>query len=884
MISSLIARHRTLPLLITILLFAGTVQAQDAVRQATPDERPAVKKAEKIRVTGSRIKRTEVEGITPVEIISREDIEDSGLSTLAEIVAKRPVSTSGSYNTHLGGEENRSVTRLDLHGMGAENTLVLLDGRRLPDEGGSGIVDISTLPAAAIERIEILKDSASALYGSDATAGVVNIITRKDFSGTLASASVSAPARKGGQITDYTIVQGINTRRVTNLLVLNYQHGEPVWMHDRSWTDVRYEPWASAIGNAYHFENNIPAGLTNESYPYTESSCGAGVECLGNYNQGHMLTSEYDHFSVLNNFRFAINSDLAVFATVRGVRNDSLVIQSPAPNATWAEEQTSLTLLRPDNSFVTVVPSPASAVRYFATLEPWGPRTWETEKTALGGVLGLTGALPGDWEWTASASVTRRIRDLTNPAGFVDRGALDAALARGDYLPLQADPFPDADTRSRVIAETSVEPFQVTRGTHVNYEMLVTGDLFEMPGGMAGAAVGVSHSMQEFSVDYSEDWTIPYRDTLLSRPPAFQDVVNENDGNRPRGSSLVLQADGGGEREVTAVFAEFVAPVTAALEIQLAARHDSYSDFGSTTNPKAGFRYLVSPEFLLRGGAGTGFKAPTMARLYGGSETLWETVRYEGEDYRVPVTRIPSKDLKEETSQSWTVGFVTEPVSGFSLGADYWYIRIKDVIKELSGSDIIDRTDNPDLAGVTTEFDADGGLAGIGNVPYLNLGEKEDAGVDVTANARFRQGATRWTLSSAYSAKFYSREIAVPRAPQEDTLGEKGKPRWRAVNSARAGFLRVHTLGLKQNLIGRQESYNPQVQKYIDQSVTYDLSWAWNFQKSGTLSVTALNVLDTPFPRDLSNTARPIDGAVRVNSLYSPDDGIRYVVGLQQSF
>ena len=147
-------------------------------------EETGTNKVERIQVTGSHIKRTEVEGVSSILVIDREEIEKSGFSTVSEMMQNMTISSQGAYSSSAVADERGTVTNVNLRGLGAENTLVLLDGRRLPDEAGLGVVDLSTIPMAAVERIEVLKDSASAIYGSDATGGVVNIITRKDLTGS----------------------------------------------------------------------------------------------------------------------------------------------------------------------------------------------------------------------------------------------------------------------------------------------------------------------------------------------------------------------------------------------------------------------------------------------------------------------------------------------------------------------------------------------------------------------------------------------------------------------------------------------------------------------------------------------------------------------------
>ncbi|WP_141733697.1 TonB-dependent receptor [Oligoflexus tunisiensis] len=850
----------------TLLMPMARAQEPEPVTKeadSTAVEKKADKRSERIQVTGSRIKRVDVEGVSSVIQIDSEAIQKSGVSSVSELMQNLSVSIDGSYSSYSVEDKRGTVMNVNLRGLGPENTLVLLDGRRLPDEGGEGIVDLSVIPVAAIERIEVLKDSASAIYGSDATGGVVNIITKKDFEGSAVFARASQPqAGDGGVGTQFSYTSGVSRDNYRNLTVLDYQHREPIYYRDREWTERGL--------SIYAFPANLQTvGLPLQAHPNCADNPDKLSEegrtlCAYNYGETSAFSSEFTQISFLNNFEYRLNDNISLFSNIRANRNTNLWNQAPnageftIPQAIAAARMDELKLAQLGLTTVE------GNVDVYYRGVPWGLRRFEEENTVMGGNLGVRGEIGDSWQWEAVVGRTEGKKDQVNPTGYMLKSELVAAVATGEFNPFEtnlADPGLAA-----VVNRAAYQPFVITETQMITYDANTSGELFDLPGGTAALAVGVNRIEQD------------YRKLI--------DAQSENDNV----FGIVNDQGDQGERQVNAVYAEVSLPVLKEVELQAAVRHDQYSDFGGTTNPKFGFKYRPIDRLLFRGSAATGFKAPSLRQIYKGKSValnnLNDTILYAGQDEIPLTTEVEietegNRDLQEETSLSYSFGVVADPFEGFSVGADYWYIQIDDIVQDMDAQRVVDAI----ASGQTIEGvqviragnDPNGRLERL-VLPTRNLGESENSGIDTMAEYRFRAGATRASIGTEYSRKFYTRLVPFPGQPQVDVLGERGKPAWRMVNTGTVAFGNQAFL-VRNNIIAKQESaLDPNLD--IGSFTTYDAQYSWAHPWNGSIALGALNVFDTDFPRDESQRA---GDDTRVKELYSPDGRVLYV-NLNQVF
>lgn len=822
------------------------------------------KKVERIVVTGTHIRKIDTESVSNVKIIDKKEVEKSGQSSVADFVQTLAVSAEGSYSSSTVNDTRGTVSQVNLRGLGAQNTLVLLDGRRLPDEGGEGVVDLSVIPMAAIERIDVLLDSASAIYGSDATGGVINIITRKNYTGTTFLARGTQHSMPGGEERLYNMVTGTSNEKYSTITTLSYRHVEPIFYRDRDWTKEGLSMYSFPANyqtikdGAWHKSPNCPAD--NQEIDMR----GTGVlGCSYNYGATSAFSPESTQISLLNNSEYKITNRLSFFSSLTAARNVNK--WNMAPNA--GEFTISKEDIAANPDIITDLGIPTENTEdgiliAYRTL-PWGLRTWEEDNTSFGATLGLKGELGDAWNWEVSGSNVRGKKFSINPEGFLRENGLVDAISEGSYNPFSTD----LSAIGAVADELSYQPFVITTTEMRTYNGIFSGEAFELPGGPVGIAVGVNRIEQEYQ--------------------------KQIDRQSERGDIFGVEEDKGdsGDREVNAVFAELALPVIKGIDLQLAVRHDKYSDFGSTTNPKVGVSVRPLQSLLIRANWSTGFKAPTLKDLYLGQQVGLANVqdlptcRANGiADADCPLsTEIRAiargnRDLKEETSQTYNMGVAFEPLAGNSVSFDYWNTEIKDIVSTVDSQDLLEAiADGRSLGKSSVTRDAAGNLSEI-NVETLNLGTKKEAGYDIglELSALFAE-TQRVGFGSTYSAKAFSKVTPVPGSPEKDELGERGKPRWRLSNKVSYGIA-SHALNLSQNIIAQQKTASKvgHIGSYTTYNANYTYTHAWN----GSVSVGALNFMNTDFPMDM--TERAGDDR-RVKELYSPNGRTVYAQ-VTQSF
>ena len=281
---------------------------------------------------------------------------------------------------------------------------------------------------------------------------------------------------------------------------------------------------------------------------------------------------------------------------------------------------------------------------------------------------------------------------------------------------------------------------------------------------------------------------------------------------------------------------------------------------------------------------GTGFKAPTLDEIYKGTTIALQNLidRPRNEETlttEIEIKTVGNQDLKEETSLAYNLGTVIEPINGLSIGADYWYIEIEDIVATMDPQDVLDavaRGESIDGVVITRIGGETGRLEQI-SLPTQNLGTSEDAGYDANIDYRFNLAGIRYRVGGDYSRKLYARSVPFPGAEQRDTLGERGEPRWRA--AARASVtIGSHTFSARNNHIAGQLAANK-----IDNIGSYktvDLQYSWAHPWNGNVAVGALNAFDEGFPRDPSERA---SDDTRVLELYNPNGRVVYM-NLNQAF
>ena len=729
----------------------------------------------KVDVTGSNIKRVEGEGALPVQVLTREDIDKTGAQTAYELLNFVSANNSAG-NVSLGnviGATTFSSQTASLRGLGGQATLILVNGKRVQSFAGEvqGVygVNLDVIPFSAIERVEVLKDGASAIYGSDAIGGVINFIMRQDYQGYEATLYYGAPTRGGGggDMWNAKASAGwgdLGKDKYNFFISGSYQDSKPLNQIDRNFSRTANIP---SIGYNTTSGNTFPGyistgGIGSLEYPNCDPSLGnisGGGRCRfdpASY-PGVESIPEQKNTNFYGSARYQINADWQAYLTGFYSKAETHFIIQPTPISDQffygpnGDIQANV-LLPPTSAFYPHAQAQAAGVdgqplnvRYRCVL--CGNRdTTDTNEgwQGVGGVKGNWKNWDLDLDYFYSEGTTKEQLN----GGFV-RYSQVLPLFNSGVVNLFG-PNTAAVTQQVQNAAFNEQTFDATSKNY-GLEGKASSDIYNLPAGPLGFAVGFS-----------------LRKETLDQTP--NPALASGDITGYGGNFLPVSA----ERKDNAVFAEFSIPIVKNLEMNAAVRYDHYSDFGSTTNPKVSVRWTPVQSLLLRGSWGTGFIAPSLTQLFGlqtsgvSSPGLTDPVRcpVTGDsndcDTQFGVVFGGNPALQPEKSNQWSLGGVFEPVAGVSLGVDYFNILLKNlfsngvtpltILNDLNqfGS-LVTRAPpdaaNPNLPGRILTIDQ----------RFINLGEVKVQGFDVDFRVKLPPtdfGRFSAQLSGTYYTKY----------------------------------------------------------------------------------------------------------------------------------
>ncbi len=696
---------------------------------------------DKVEVVGSRISRVDAETALPVQVIGREEIERSGVQTTQELIARVSASVnSWSDALNVGNDAKPGFAGASLRGLGSTATLVLLNGRRLANYAFSAEevgVDLHAIPLAAVERIEILKDGASAIYGSDAIAGVVNIVMRRDFRGVVASASAGDSERGGGSQTRGTLSGGIGDMADDGYnvfaIVDHLKNGE-LAARDRAFSSTAYVPQLGLNGtSSSNFPANIPivGGYANPAAPACNgTSVFRNGGCYYDYPRQSDDLAPLAQTSVLARGTLRLAADHEAFAEAlyethsARYRVSSTPINSIATNGVVEIDVPTSSPYYPQGLGLA---GDLHDVRYRTV--SLGPRTSDSRSDNRRALVGLRGDLAG-WDYDTAIAIAASHATYSLVSGYVDSVAVQRAFDSG-----LVDPFgPSGPAGDALLAATQVRgPLRSATGITRTIDGHASKTLLELPAGTLSIAIG-----GEWRHESLDDVEAPIAQTVAG-----------NSYNPPKS----------GSRDVEAAFAELDVPLLRGLEAQLAVRRDRYSDFGTSWNPKAALRWQPTRGILARASFGRGFRAPSLPELFTArTTTLVEVSNHIGDPVRCPVTRLASDcdpvfplgyggnpDLRPVRSTQRSIGLVVQPAEGWSASIDYWRIELRNTINSLDLDTIL--ADDAAYEGKNiVRGPADPAFPGLpGPIIALdtyneNLGRTNTAGFDITT--AYRSGPT----------------------------------------------------------------------------------------------------------------------------------------------
>jgi iron complex outermembrane receptor protein len=731
---------------------------------------------EKVTITGSAIKRIESEGALPVQVINRAAIEQTGSKSVAELIQNLPsIQGFTQISTSVGGGGG-GFSGASIHNIGETRTLILLNGHRVASWAGQTLtgagagIDLNSIPLSAIDRVEILNDGASALYGSDAVAGVINFILRTNQHEADVSFSESVPKGGVGKQFNFSATKGwgdlqsdgfnvlfsysrdkqdsmkATDRQFAKTGILNFGYGGKNYLFSNtSWraAPANYDVYTSATtdftGNPYQdaHPGTCPAHHlwvdTGDGYP----------SCQFDYTSTIQIIPESQRDNLIASFSKTLSGNHTFSADV--VWSKYEVTSRIAPPPVDMLIPTGSTLY---NTYIALIPGATSGndlYAYWRGIDA-GNRTTKDETTALHTTLSLKGTL-ADWDYSTSLTHSTNTWKESYLAGWLSQNAMDAAILAASF-----DPFLLPGSQSTA-GQAAIDGMQFIGEYKKETSTL---DVIDAKGSREVFKIGDQTAQLGAGVDFR-------REHVKYEPSTIAQGIGNN-----------IAGDSGAERafdvsrNAWGAFVELVTPFSKQFELTTSLRHDHYADFGNTDNYKLAARFQPSNALLFRASVGSGFRAPSVPQVNAGPQQYGVT----GGTYNCPAAALAyvqanidaaavclapgsqynqfasgNKNLQPEKSQQWTLGFRVEPANWASVGADWWNVDVKDRI----GSAVEDTVMN-NSASYLSNFMVmiDPGthrhlLAVI--LPNDNLGEEKYSGIDVDGKLNFNTGIGKLTTT-----------------------------------------------------------------------------------------------------------------------------------------
>jgi iron complex outermembrane receptor protein len=753
---------------------------------------------QRVVVTGSNIKRTDKEGTAPLSVMTAADIQATGATTVIDLMKFVPsMGSDGNQDFVSGTGFAKGAATASLRGMGSSSTLVLLNGRRMtpapyadPNNGNSVIYDLNSIPVSAIERIEVLQDGASAVYGSDAIAGVINFILKKNYQGAEIAARGGANDNGNFRKKGASAVFGKGDLDVDGY---SFMISGDISKRDRTArrdaTDVEYEqlkilngryisPYSTYISQyPTAFKETKPGsksfGVTQATAPTNMKfnlGCPASEQITLGAKDGLLPTStllnrtvcNYDatvfdeaqgwgqDINLLAHGDFKLSGGVSAFADIGYARNDRRYTGAPISIGTTAvtnftvngvapSYQTILPIGHPDNPFTD---ARASVAYRFVGLRGGS----ESLNEGVRALVGLRGANYG-WDWESALLWNRSQRDDVY-FGRLYLPTLNKINAGSSLAQVAADPTLGHDATSNNKSQIS------------QWDLKVSREFGQLKGGAIGVAAGVE--VRRETANLTPD--------PLTASGQIYGLAN-----------TILQSG----RTVKSAFFETRLPVLKNLELDAAGRIDKYPDLKSNFVPKVGAKWTLSDTIAFRGTYAEGFRAPSLNQVVKGGAQFFQSGVWDpkrcGPDHATPLpggattldcaasiagTGGYNPDLKPEESKTWNIGVIFSPTSSFDVTADFYHIVRTNEIVLGSSSEALKNEDRfpQNVTRSTTNLlvDANGKpIPGTGSIlmvalPWENQGKTEQSGVDVEAHYRMKLG-TYGTLSHTLRTTYVHR-------------------------------------------------------------------------------------------------------------------------------
>ncbi len=864
--------HKQTKIAAAVLMTVGGFSAW--AQQAEPQQ------IERVTVTGSAIKRIDAETSVPVTVIKMQDLRNSGVTSVEQIMSSLTAVQQSTNAAQSIGSGSGGASFADLRGIGADKTLVLLNGERIANNAVDGSApDLNMIPFAAIERIEVLRDGASALYGTDAIGGVINFITKKSYNGGTVTVGYDRPKAAGGRAKSANVGFGFGDLATQNFNVLAF-------------LSVKKED--PIAGDQRDFNKRIVGGLSNSTDPanYTQDfgtlynpaapgCAGTSLIPVAGGTQCKIVTPNFVDFAPKSDTAsgmlkgtIRVNDSLELGAEAFLTRNRVTTRIAPVPyggyymnptmpngqpnpyfptahvDPTFDDGSVGLKPFNPSAAFANPVAVQPGFVYVLWRDFPNGSRAQMNENKQSRIVLSADGNA-FNWDYSVKASFNKNTVDQNLTGGYGDGDMIGEGLLEGVINPFGAQSAAGTALLEKAALngrlQTAVGKVQI-------YKATASRELGDWVGAGRPAAIAVGGEYRHEDFD-----SHPLHD--------FAQLVSASTGVDPDATSK-------GTRKVYAAYGELNVPINKALELTGSLRYDKYSDFGDSTNPKISFRFQPSKEVLFRGSASTGFRAPTLFELYS-STSFTNTAGNFNNPINCPGgTAIPGASqancngqfqvqnggnpfLKPEKAKNYTLGAVFEPMADVSLGIDLWAIKIKNAIAVLPQSTLFQEYQQfqqyfhfaqpGNLLSITSN--CPGPKCGYVEQLNQNLGGTNTNGVDLSAQYRLRSGVGQFdfTLNSTFVNKYEYQDY--PSGPWKQNVGVYSGAgpvfKWQhnlTANWAYSSF----ALGAAVHYKSGYVDFTPT--NHVSAFTTTDLYGSWSPIKGASLLLGVRNLFDRDPP------------------------------------
>lgn len=673
---------------------------------------------ERIAVTGSRIQRQDMETASPVTVIGAEEIRAEGFTTVDELLQAQ-TSMGGKAVGSSTNNGSDGVAQVDLRGMGSQRTLVLLNGRRMVNSGSGAdsAVDLNSIPVAMIARVEILKDGASAVYGSDAIAGVVNIITKKDFEGFQVDVQGGMTDQSDGENVEVSALYGFNTDTGNFTFGAAYSERKGVIQSDRDWTDPGSSSFIpnGSLGGKVKDENGNWVDR-EEGYDFTQDS---------------FYQTPSKRYSLFANMTQELGDDIVMTGDILYTKRKSNQQLAPQPANIMldvcqaGDDPATCFELDQDMIDAGITPDKNGQVNYRKRMNDVGPRIYTQDTDTWRVSAGLEGSLDINtgMNWDMSYTYGNN-KAKTGVENSINANLMADAIYADQDPWLTGQPMTDQDVLDSVSYDEQADG---GNEQHV-FSAGLNGELFDLDAGAVAFAIGAEYRYE--SGYYNPDPIV---------------VAGE--------STAAQQDPTDGSYNVISVFQEVSVPFTDKLTGEFALRFDDYSTFGNASTWKIGLTYEATDELMLRTVAATGFRAPSVSELYGGNSGSYDYLVDpwgNEKDPQILVNYSSDEDLKPEESESYTAGLVYSPsyIDGMSLTVDYWRFKVKNAITRLDTQAGLDACFAGDASACETfNIGPDGDLSNLTN-SLTNVGFQDTSGIDFNLAYKFEALNLDWTVSN----------------------------------------------------------------------------------------------------------------------------------------